>query len=61
MSPTIAQDLRKRQPDVEVLYISGFTGDAIAQQGVLDPGVHFLSKPFGLGRLHEKVRRILDG
>jgi PAS domain S-box-containing protein len=49
------------RPEAAVLFISGYTDDAIARHGVLDPGVHFLSKPFGTNELLGKVRGILDG
>jgi hypothetical protein len=43
-----------------VLFTSGYTDDAIAQYGVLDPGVAFLPKPFTAAVLIGKVRELLD-
>jgi PAS domain S-box-containing protein len=49
------------KPGVEVLFMSGYTADVIAQRGVLDEGVQFLSKPFTRDDLARKVREMLDG
>ena len=40
--------------------MSGYTADVIADRGVLDPGVHFLQKPFSTNDLAAKVREALD-
>jgi len=58
--PEIAEQLRKVRPDIAVLFISGYTHDAIARDGVLEPNVNFLQKPFTMTKLGEKVRRMLD-
>jgi DNA-binding NtrC family response regulator len=52
--------LLARQPDMPVLYMSGYTDDAIVQHGVLEPGINFLQKPFSPGALAMKVREVLD-
>ena len=57
----LAQELKILKPGVKVLYISGYTDDAIVQHGVLAPGTHFLQKPFSLKTLSHKVREALDG
>ncbi len=41
--------------------MSGYTANVIAHQGVLDPGVHFIQKPFSLKNLAAKIREALDG
>ena len=47
-------------PDSAVLYISGYTGGALVEHGVLDSGTEFLQKPFSPHRLTQKVREVLD-
>ena len=52
--------LLARQPDLPVVYMSGYTDDAIVQHGVLEAGINFLQKPFSPGALASKVREVLD-
>ena len=47
-------------PDLKILYMSGYTSNVIAYQGVLDDGVHFIQKPFSKRDLEKKVRSVLD-
>lgn len=49
-----------RHPQLKVLYISGFTRDAILQRGILSPDMPFLEKPFGREELAMRVRQMLD-
>ncbi|NQT94405.1 MAG: response regulator, partial [Lentisphaerae bacterium] len=56
----LAQRLLGLLPSLKHLFISGFTADVIAQRGILDDGVHFLSKPFGRDTLARKVREVLE-
>ncbi len=55
----LAGRLRKGQPDLKVLYMSGYADDRIAHRGVLDSGAPFIQKPFSLQGLAEKVRSVL--
>jgi YesN/AraC family two-component response regulator len=48
------------KPGVRCLFVSGYTTDVIAHQGVLDKGVQFLPKPFTIPDLARKVREVLD-
>jgi signal transduction histidine kinase/ActR/RegA family two-component response regulator len=52
--------LLAKQPGMPVLYMSGYTDDAIVQHGVLEAGINFLQKPFTPGALALKVREVLD-
>ncbi|MFZ0559133.1 MAG: CHASE3 domain-containing protein [Methylovirgula sp.] len=56
----LADEALRRRPDLKVLFTTGYTRNAVVHGGVLDPGVNFLSKPFGLEQLASKVRTILD-
>jgi CheY-like chemotaxis protein len=57
----LARQLSTSHPQTKVLYLSGYTEDAIVHQGVLDPGTAFLQKPFTLQALSRKVREVLSG
>ena len=46
-------------PGIRCLFMSGYTADVIAHHGVLEPGIHFIQKPFSMQLLAEKVREAL--
>jgi two-component system cell cycle sensor histidine kinase/response regulator CckA len=52
--------LRERHRKQKILFMSGYTDDAIGLRGVLEEGMHFLQKPFTPFQLAEKVRQVLD-
>jgi two-component system cell cycle sensor histidine kinase/response regulator CckA len=56
----LAEQLAEIQPTLKVLFMSGYTNDAIVHHGVLEPGISFLQKPFGPADLLRKVRAVLD-
>ena len=56
----LAERLAPRHPEMRVLYMSGYTNDAVVQHGVLVPGIELLEKPFTPTTLARRVREILD-
>ena len=59
--PGLSKSLLASRPQMKVLYMSGYTADLIAQQGVLDRQISLLEKPFTKEALLRKVRKALDG
>ena len=56
----LADRARASHPGLRILYTTGYTRNAIVHNGMLDPGVSFLAKPFTLDQLAVKVRQVLD-
>jgi PAS domain S-box-containing protein len=56
----LAQEAVKQLPHLKVLYMSGYTRDALQEQGSLKQGVHLLAKPFTRADLAWHVRKVLD-
>ena len=56
----MAEKLESIHPRLRVLFMSGYTDNAIVHHGVLDKGIHFLQKPFSSADLSGKVRQLLD-
>ena len=57
----LARTLLSLHPHLKCLFLSGYTANVIAHQGVLDEGMHFIQKPFSTKDLAAKVREALDG
>lgn len=55
----VAEQLANARPQTAVLYMSGYTDNAIVHHGVLDPGKQFIAKPFSAADLTHKVREVL--
>ena len=54
------RELRKLQPDLRVLIMSGFSAQDVASRFAKDPFVDFIQKPFNLTQTREKIRRLLE-
>ena len=57
----LVERLRKNQPDLRVLFMSGYTDNAIVHQGILDPGTPFIQKPFHIKDLAVKIKEVMQG
>jgi len=57
----MAERLVSSRADMKVIYMSGYTDEDIFRHGILEPGIHFLEKPFTPLTLLRKVRQVLDG
>ncbi|MEW6078944.1 MAG: PAS domain S-box protein [Thermodesulfobacteriota bacterium] len=55
----LADRITPLRPGIKTLFMSGYTADIISRHGVLDPGLHFLQKPFSVSVLTNKVKEIL--
>jgi CheY-like chemotaxis protein len=53
--------LRQNRPDLKVLYMSGYTDDAIAKHGVLEPGTPLIEKPFTIEAMAQRIRQVIEG
>ncbi|MEO8138114.1 MAG: response regulator [Gemmatimonadota bacterium] len=58
--PELSRRLVDQRPSLRVIYMSGYTEEAIVQHGVLIPGIAFLNKPFTSAALGQKLREVLD-
>jgi PAS domain S-box-containing protein len=56
----LADRLNHLRPDMKVLFMSGYTGDAIVDRGILGEDENFIQKPFTPNALAQKVREVLD-
>jgi two-component system cell cycle sensor histidine kinase/response regulator CckA len=56
----VARRVATHIPDIRVLYMSGFPTHNIVNQGILEPGISFLQKPFTAVALAAKIREVLD-
>jgi two-component system, cell cycle sensor histidine kinase and response regulator CckA len=54
------REMRRRKTDLKVVFMSGYTNNAVHQSFVWTPGVPFMSKPFSAGDLARKGREVPD-
>ncbi|PYL36247.1 MAG: hybrid sensor histidine kinase/response regulator [Verrucomicrobia bacterium] len=58
--PELARHMTELRPEIKIIFTSGYTNDAIARQGVLDPAVAFIQKPYRPKALARKIQEVLD-
>ena len=56
----VYDEVRRIRPGVKTLFTSGYTADVISSKGMLEEGMHFISKPASLRELSQKIRDVLD-
>jgi len=56
----LAVQVQALRPDIAILYMSGYTDDAVIRRGVLEAGMAFIQKPFGAEDLVRRVREVLE-
>jgi response regulator RpfG family c-di-GMP phosphodiesterase len=54
------EEIKKLKPETKAIFTSGYTSDIIAQKGLLEEGINFMSKPVSMIDLARKVRDVLD-
>lgn len=57
----LAEKLTARYPNLKYMFMSGYTGDVIANHGIIEGDINFIQKPFSLRGLAVKVRAAIDG
>ncbi len=55
----LADEVQRQRPGVRILYMTGYTQNAIVHNGVLDAGTHLITKPFSINALAEELDRLL--
>ena len=58
--PQLADEAKRRNREISILYMSGYTDNAISHQGRLDGNIELLNKPFPKAALAQKVRSVFD-
>jgi DNA-binding NtrC family response regulator len=54
------QEVRRRRPEIPVIYVSGYTNEPVVHDALNDMGTRFIQKPFGRNDLAYEVRQALD-
>ncbi|MEW5908747.1 MAG: PAS domain S-box protein [Thermodesulfobacteriota bacterium] len=55
----LARKIKEIQPEIKILFMSGYTANVIAHHGVLDEGVNFIQKPFSMATLSTRIKEAL--
>ena len=53
------EEIIKKYPDIKTIFMSGYTQDVIAHHGIMDPGFHFIQKPFSINSLAKKIQKVM--
>ncbi len=53
------EEIIKEYPDIKTIFMSGYTQDVIAHHGIMDPGFHFIQKPFSINSLAKNIQKVL--
>jgi CheY-like chemotaxis protein len=56
----LADEAKRRRPELKVLFATGYTRNAIVHHGRLDPGINMMGKPFSFNELSTTLRKLLD-
>jgi CheY-like chemotaxis protein len=56
----LADEVKRRRPDAKVIFMTGYSRNAIVHQGRLDPGTELIAKPLTEGVMARKIRQVLD-
>ena len=56
----LAEEVQKLYPEIEILFVSGYTDNHIVHSGALKTGLHFIQKPYTIKDLSAKIRNLLD-
>lgn len=54
------EKISEMRPNLKVLYMSGYAANAIINRGMVEPGIHYIQKPFSVMDISNKVRAVLD-
>jgi DNA-binding response OmpR family regulator len=55
----LAEEALRRRPSLSVVFMTGYTSNAIVHNGLLDPGTHLVSKPFTVAQLAAELDAVL--
>lgn len=57
----LSKKILSQRPEIKCLFMSGYTAEVVAYQGVLDEDMNFIQKPFTMKNLGEKVKTVMGG